>query len=328
MFPRIPLLVLAPVVALSIPIAAPHAQASHAQASHDHLSGAASVTSIAELWEQPLDVSQRDLFYGPWGPERSPKPHDTYTFLRKKRQGTNPGVTATDSSGREWHVKQGPEARPEVVLSRVLSAVGYHQPPVYHLPSFTLADQRGNTHLERGGRFRLSEHPTLKTRGQWSWDENPFIGTQPYEGLLVMLVMLNSADLKNDNNTLYEVKDGHGEPTTWFVVRDLGSSLGQNGRFNPREDDPDAFDRHGFITGVKGGFVEFDYHAVHRNLVEHRIRPDDVRWASRLLGMLTDRQWQDAFRAAGYTPPEANRFIHRIHQKIEEGQRLTVEAAQ
>jgi hypothetical protein len=301
---------------------APYAKAPYVQ---PHASGSA--PSITELWELPADLAQRDLFYGPWGPERSPDGRDTYTFLRKKRQGTNPGVTATDSSGRVWHVKQGREARPEVVLSRVLSGVGYHQPPVYYLPSFTLVNERGTVHTERGGRFRLSQS-TLKSRGHWSWDENPFIGTQPYEGLLVMLVMLNSADLKNDNNTLYDVKEDDGNRMHWFVVRDLGSSLGQNGRFSPREDDPDAFDRHGFVTGVKDGYVEFDYRARHRSLVEHRIRPDDVRWASGLLGMLTDRQWQDAFRAGGYTAPEANRFIHRIQQKIEDGRRLSVEAAQ
>ena len=51
----------------------------------------------------------------------------TYTFLRKKRQGNNPGVTVTDPAGREWHVKQGTEAQPEVVLSHVLWALGYHQ---------------------------------------------------------------------------------------------------------------------------------------------------------------------------------------------------------
>jgi hypothetical protein len=327
MFPRIPLYVLAPLLAISVPMQAPYAQAPHAKAPQVQPPGAGSVASMAELWEEPSDLPQRDLFYGPWGPERAPDSHDTYTFLRKKRQGVNPGVTATDSSGRVWHVKQGREARPEVVLSRVLAAVGYHQPPVYYLPSFTLVDERGVTRTERGGRFRLSEKQ-LKSSGHWSWDDDPFIGTQPYEGLLVMLVMLNSADLKNDNNTLYEVKNGQGDRTNWFVVRDLGSSLGQNGRFNPKEDDPDAFDRHGFVTGLKDGFVQFDYGAVHRSLVDHRIRPADVRWASGLLGRLTDHQWQDAFRAGGYTAPEANRFIHRIHQKIEEGQRLSVEAGQ
>jgi hypothetical protein len=34
---------------------------------------------------------------------------------------------------------------------------------------------------------------------------------------------------------------------------------------------------------------------------------------------LTDQQWQDAFRAGGYAPELANRFIRRFKQKIDEG---------
>ncbi len=278
------------------------------------------------MWEKPDAISTRDLLNGSWGAAYAPDSDDDYTFLRKKRRGTNPGVTVQDSQGREWHVKQGVEAQPEVVLSHVLSAVGYHQPPVYFVPSFTLNDASGR-HTEPGGRFRLHDS-SLKNRGEWSWDQNPFVGTPPYEGLLVILVMFNSADLKNENNTLYEVKRRHEEPANWFVVRDLGSSLGEVGRFNPKENKPDVFEQVGFISSVSGGFVTFDYHAVHRDLVDHRIRPDDVVWASQLLAELTDEQWQDAFRGAGYVPAAANRFIRRLRQKIEEGQRLRPEGSQ
>jgi hypothetical protein len=292
---------------------------------HPTVSPPIAASRIAELWEAPADISTLDLLNGPWGAAHAPDAHDTYTFLRKKRKGTNPGVTVRDSQGREWHVKQGVEAQPEVLLSHVLSAVGYHQPPVYYLPSFTLTDESGQ-HTAPGGRFRLHDK-TLKDRGEWSWDQNPFVGTQPYQGLLVILVMFNSADLKNENNTLYEVKRRHEEPENWFVVRDLGSSLGEVGRFNPKENKPDVFERLGFITGVSGGFVGFAYHGVHGNLVDHRIRPDDVRWASRLLAELTDEQWQDAFRGAGYMPSVANRFIRKVRQKIEDGQRLRPETS-
>src|SRR5262249_43342985 len=117
---------------------------------------------LAEFWQRPRDLPTRDLFYGPWGRERAPEADDTYTFLGEKNHGTNPGVMGADSKGREWHVKQPPdndqgaEGPIEVVLSRVLSAVGYHQPPVYFLPAFTSRDAQG-THSEPGGRFRLNE---------------------------------------------------------------------------------------------------------------------------------------------------------------------------
>jgi hypothetical protein len=293
---------------------------------HPTVSPPVAQSRMAELWEKPADISARDLLNGPWGAAYAPVPNDDYTFLRKKRHGANPGVTVNDSQGREWHIKQGVEAQPEVVLSHVLSAIGYRQPPVYFLPSFTLNDESGR-HTERGGRFRLHDS-SLKNRGEWSWDRNPFVGTPPYQGLLVILVMFNSADLKNENNTVYEVKTQHEATVNWFVVRDLGSSLGEVGRFNPKENKPDAFEQLGFITGLSSGFVKFDYHAVHRDLVEHRIRPEDVVWASRLLAALTDKQWHDAFASAEYTPVVADRFIRKLHQKIEEGQRLGTEKVQ
>jgi hypothetical protein len=286
----------------------------------------AAVLQMAEFWEEPTDLETRDLLHGLWGVERAPDPNGTYAFFRKKRSGNNPGVTVTDTQGREWHVKQGTEAQPEVVLSHVLWALGYHQPPVYYLPSFMLADSSGTgTHTEHGGRFRLSD-ASLKNRGPWSWQQNPFVGTTPYQGLLVILVTFNSADLKNENNTLYEVKRAHHDSQWWYAVRDLGSSLGATGRFNPKENDPNLFDRRGFITGVTDGYVEFDYGAINKSLVHHRITPTDVRWAMGLLARLTDRQWADAFRGAGYEPPVANRFIRRLHEKIAEGQRLDLEA--
>jgi hypothetical protein len=279
----------------------------------------------AELWQQP-SVTESDTFYGPWGQENAPDAHATYRFVRGKQHGVNPGLTVTDPKGREWHVKQAPQPAPkgaegpiEVVLSRVLSAVGYHQPPVYFVRSFTIADEAG-THAEPGGRFRLHDD-ALKVGGQWSWQQNPFVGTKPYQGLLVILMMFNSSDLKNDNNVLYELKKPREGADRWYVVRDLGTALGETGRLNPKRDDPDLFDHLAFITSVRHGVVEFDYHGWHQELFHH-ISPDDVRWASALLGGLTDRQWTDAFRAGEYEPAIADRFIRRLHQKIAEGQRV------
>src|SRR5262245_57611673 len=98
---------------------------------------------IEELWQQPSNISAQDVFHGPWGDAAAPDPAATYRFLRIKPSRANPGMTVVDSLAREWTIKQpshdprSAEERIEVVLSRVLSAVGYHQPPVYFLQSFT-----------------------------------------------------------------------------------------------------------------------------------------------------------------------------------------------
>ncbi len=282
------------------------------------------------LWVAPDNLEERDLFNGPWGSELAPDPKALYTFVETKHSGVNPGMTVRDPLGREWSVKQAPrpespnEGPVEVVLSRVLSGVGYLQPPVYYLPSFTLVDDWG-THVEPGGRFRLKQK-TLKDRGEWSWRENPFVGTRPHQGLLVILMIFNGSDLKSSNNTLYERRTASGVER-WFVVRDIGTALGTTGRFAPLKGDPDAFARHPFIRGVRDGYVEFHYRGWHQDLVRRRITPDDVVWASELLDGLSDRQWQDAFRAGGYAPDVAARFVGTLEQKIAAGRQLRVEPA-
>ena len=289
---------------------------------------------LAELWQSPDGVATRglysgpiatrDVFYGAWGPERAPDPRAVYTFVERKQHGTNPGITVRDPRGREWHVKQPPhtdqgaEGPIEVVLSRVLSAVGYHQPPVYFLPSLTVKDAHG-THVEPGGRFRLTDK-SIAAVDTWSWQQNPFVGMRPYQGLLVILAVFGSSDIKNENNTLYEVKDPRDGPKRWYVVRDLGTALGETGRLAPLRGNPDIFERQPFILDVKDGFVRFNYHGWHQELFQ-QIGPLDAAFATDLLRQLTDRQWSDAFRAGGYSPQVAGRFIAQLHQRIGEARR-------
>jgi len=52
-----------------------------------------------------------------------------------------------------------------------------------------------------------------------------------------------------------------------------------------------------------------------------------VAWASTLLGRLSDKQWADAFRAGGYDPDDASRFIKKLKEKIEQGRSLGARVA-
>ena len=280
--------------------------------------------NVDELWVEPQDLALRDLFNGPWGAAHAPDPDAQYRFVAPKKGGVNPGMTVRDPLGREWRVKQPPttgrnaEGPIEVVLSRVLSAVGYHQPPVYFVPAFTLNDGKSVSRVA-GGRFRLSV-PTLQDRGEWKWMDNPFVNTTPYYGLLVILLMFNSSDLKDSNNTLYEFRQADGSlPQRWFVVRDVGTALGSTARLAPVRGDPDVFERLGFIKRIENGFVEFHYNGRHQPLVDHRIRPAHVRWAAQLLSRLSSTQWHDAFRAGGYSTEVSDRFINKLQSKIQDG---------
>ncbi len=281
---------------------------------------------MSELWQPPDDLASRDLRYGRWGAAHAPEPGATYTFVELKKGGTNPGMKVRDPQGRRWSVKQrdpvrGPEGPAEVTLARILEAVGYHQPPVYYLPAFRLHGA-GPTHIEPGGRFRL-EVPQLEKVGDWAWQENPFVGSRPYQGLLAILLLFNSTDLKNANNTLYRYTAEPGAAEQyWYVVRDLGAALGATGRFEPRRSNIDAFERSRYVLRVEHGFVRFGYSGFHQELVRDRITPGDVAWAGDLLAGLSAEQWRHAFGAGGFGPNESERFLRAVHDRIRQGRSL------
>ena len=284
----------------------------------------------ASMWIEPTNLAGRDLYYGPWGKEHAPDPNGVYTLVELKHTGVNLGMTVKDDKGREWSVKQpypgglDSEAPVEVTLSRLLSAVGYHQPPIYFLRAFTLKDDFGKR-VEVGGRFRLKDDK-MKETGAWKWEDNPFVGSKEYQGLIVLLTMFNSTDLKNSNNSLYEFRDGD-LVKQFYLARDLGAALGDTNRIAPRKNDPDSFEKEPYILGVSNGHVQFAYNGWYKNLTIDRITPEEVAWASELLGSLTDKQWADAFRAGGYEPAVARRFIAKLKEKVEQGRALGSRAA-
>ena len=64
--------------------------------------------------------------------------------------------------------------------------------------------------------------------------------------------------------------------------------------------------------------MAFDYHGIHGKLVDS-VTPDQVRWACEPLSRLSDRQWEDAFRAGGFTPEQGGRYIRKIKTKLAQG---------
>jgi hypothetical protein len=294
-----------------------------------HASPRANAVDLAELWEMPRDMERRDLFHGPGGAERAPDSRVRYELIEADDTGFSPGYDVRDPRGRTWSVKLGPEARTEVVVSRVVWAVGYRQPDVYHVPQWTLVKD-GKAETQPAGRFRL-ERKEFDKVGEWSWRDNEFIGTRPFGGLIALMVIVNNWDVKTSQNAVYQAADGNGNgrgdagtPRRWFVVRDLGASLGKTNWFFPgNRDDVEAFEKEPFIAGVEGNRVRFHYKGAWLEpQLTSSVTPSDVVWVCQLLSQLSQRQWQDAFRAGGYSEAEARRFIRRLQQKIDEGLRL------
>jgi hypothetical protein len=285
---------------------------------------------LAELWQEPADIVTRDLLHGAGGERLLPRA-STFTFVARDTSGYSPGFDVRDREGLEWSVKTGPEAQTEVVVSRVLWAIGYHQPPTYFLDRWTLTGAQSGP--QEGGRFR-PDLPDRRVVGDWSWYENPFIGTQPYAGLVVVNLLLNNWDWKTSNNKIYELEKPADGVRHRFVVRDVGASLGKTtypvilkwfrlrGFGQGTRNDLAGFEEQGFILGVESGRVKFDYRGIYRDVIDS-VRPGDVRWACELLARLSDRQWEDAFRAARYTPEQTRRYVTKIKSKIAQGLALS-----
>ena len=281
------------------------------------LTGPMTPRHMAELWRAP--EANRDLFWGVGGRRLAPDPSATYRIIEYKTAGFSSGMTVEGPDKRTWSAKLPPEAPTEVVASRILWGVGYHQPPVYYIGRWNAEDARDpNPQLPARFREHKPDLHGLEDKESWSYYHNPFVDTRELNGLLVLQVMLGNSDLKDEQNVVYELKQPVEGARTWYVARDLGQSLGRTGVIDAPRGDITAFEDTPFIKGVADGKVRFDYRGRHAVLVDH-MTPADVRWICERLQRLTNRQWSDAFRAGGYAPELADRFIRRFKQKIQEG---------
>src|SRR5260221_3605565 len=178
----------------------------------------------AELWYAP--EPNRDLFWGAGGARLAPDPNASYQVLEVKRGGFSMGMTVEGPGTREWSAKLPPEASTEVVASRLLWGVGYHQPPIYYVGRWN-AVGAPDPNPQLPARFRESKPDLhgLAAAGIWSYYRNPLVGTPELNGLLVLQVMLGNSDLKDEQNALYTLKDPFDGASRWDVARDLGQSF-------------------------------------------------------------------------------------------------------
>ena len=289
----------------------------------------------AVLWQPPVDIECRDLFYGVGGRKGAPDPSMPFTYLSRKKSGTQKKIVVQDIHGDKWTVKFGPEARPETAATRIVWAVGYHVDQDYFVPRARIVGQKNidarDVRFERHG-------DGYKEIGNWSWEDNPFLGTREFEGLKVLMALLKNWDLTTRNNDIVRRKKESG-PQIYYVA-DLGATLGRTGTIlngmplfgnmpvnlsfapNKAKGNPDAFADERFIREVSGGRVYFN---VRRSLSRSRINSVSVecaRWMGALLGRLSDKQLTDAFCASGYSPDETALYVSVLRVRIIELQQL------
>ena len=221
----------------------------------------------------------------------------------------------------------------EVVTSRVLWAIGFHQPPTYYVERWSLTGAEAGP--QSAGRFR-PELPSQQVVGEWSWYENPFVGSQPYRGFVVANLLLNSWDWKTSNNKIYELSEpAEGEA----VVRRSRSWRVAGPNHVSATSEVVSIERFGQGTRTTCRFEEQASSADGRSIPHHIRLPRDLprrhqqcHSVGRALGVsllsrLSERQWREALRAAQYDEQHATRYIGKIKQKIAQGLALTAPPA-
>jgi hypothetical protein len=302
----------------------------------------APVTATPVLWREPVDITSRDLFYGPGG--KAHEPQGTFTFKEEDMAGTNPKFDVTDQNGVTWRVKLGPEARPETAASRLVWAVGYFANEDYFMPKLHVEAMQ---HLRRGRNLvsgdnnvidvRLKRHSKdEKKTGIWSWSKDPFTGTREWYGLRVLMAVMNNWDLKDLNNSVYLTRTEPNEEH--YVVTDLGASFGPTGLNWMTKGDPAVYCSSKWMGRVSPEFVDFNvpsgpafnYYINFPELGKRlsliwlgkHIPRKDARWMGDLLARLSEKQIQDAFRAAGYSPEEVDELSKTVEHRIGELEKL------
>jgi hypothetical protein len=290
----------------------------------------------AVIWHPTIDVNQLNLFYGVGGKEDAPRPDAKYKFKKEDMNGTSPKFDVEDDQGVKWRVKLGQEPRAETAATRLLFAAGYfvdedyyvdelhveELPPLKRGQSFVTAD--GVVHGARLER-RMQE---VKKLGTWDWFKNPFVGTKEFNGLRVMMAMVNNWDLKTINNSIYEVHD-----EAEYAVSDVGATFGKTG--DPLHRSKSVlkdYEDSKFIDKVHSDFVDFVLHSrppllaainipnyekrTHMQEVTKHIPRADAKWLGERLFQLTEEQIRDCFRAGGYTQAEVEGYSTVIQNRI------------
>ncbi len=292
----------------------------------------------AVLWRDPGPVESLDLVYGAGGKEHAPAPNGTYTFLKEDMAGTSPKFIVEDGQGVRWTVKLGQEPQSETAATRLLWAAGYFVDEDYYLDELKVTGlprlRRGQSFVSADGtvhRARLKRHRKHdKKLGHWDWFDNDFVGTREFNGLRVMMALLNNWDLAADNNAVRAV-DGERR----YLVSDVGATFGSTGNSANRSKSVlNDYANSKFIEKVTPDHVDLVMHSrplfftvidvrnyknrTRMEQVTRNIPLADARWLGQRLARLSEEQIRDCFRSAGYSPQQVEGYTRVVRERIAE----------
>ena len=274
---------------------------------------------VPVVWTAPVNIASRNLYLGPGGAAMQPN-LQKITFLEEEKGGySGTKYRIRDASGREWVAKVSKEAQSETAAVRLLWAAGYETEINYLVPSLTIP---GRGTFEE---VRLEARPRSEKRlVEWKWEQNPFVGRREFQGLKVMMLLLENWDIKDSNNEVIQVK---GTNKLRYIISDLGATFGKTGglpllwTITRSRNNPEDYEKAKFVEGVKGNIVNFRYSGKKKGIFDD-ITVGQARWLGGWLSRLSRGQISDAFRAANYNPEEVGILTDAVLDRIEQLNRL------
>jgi hypothetical protein len=273
----------------------------------------------AVLWREPADIRQRNLYLGPGGEAMRPDLRHV-VLIEEDTSGTSKKYRVRDASGREWIAKLGKEAQSETAATRLLWAAGYYTDVDYFVPSVHID---GLNKTLKNVRFGARPKDEKRIDG-WKWKKNPFVDKREFQGLKVMMALLNNWDTKDANNRIVVVQDKNGQSEARYVVHDVGASFGKkmnwferNLLFKRDRNNPNGYSRARLVNKAKNEQVSLNYWSKNRQSFKN-ISVEDGRWIGQVLSRLSRQQIEDAFRAANYTPEQVRRLSDAVGERISE----------
>ena len=289
------------------------------------------------LWRDPGDIASLDLTGGAGGAQDAPHPNAEYVFVKEDMNGTSPKFYVKDDGGVEWLVKIGEEAKPETAGTRLVWAMGYFTDEDYFVPKIHVSAvpklKRGSKNVAADGtvmNVRLKRQgPGLKKIQNWDWYNNPFLGKREFNGLRVMMALINNWDLTAVNNKIYIT-----DTERHYLVSDLGASFGKTGAVTTRSKGVlKDYEDSKFIHERKADTVSFEMRTrplfvlapfEHKNYemrsrmeqIEDNIPVADAAWIGSQLARLTPEQIRDAFRTAGFSAGEVEGYTRAVQKRI------------
>jgi hypothetical protein len=288
----------------------------------------------AAIWHDPGDIAAKDLRWGVGNQERAPKP--PFKFVKEDLSGSKPKVRIVDANGVTWNVKLAGtdrgknEVHPEIAANRIADALGFFAEEDYFIPegrieAIVVDLLRANASIGVDGSFRIARFERRPENVQrqprpWTFDNNPFVGSQELSGLKILLALVNNWDDKPDNVAIDRVTHSDGTTQDRYLVTDWGASFGRMS--GPPSWSPaptrwrvDHYRNQPMVARTREDAIELYY----IGQVSLGIIPiEHARWFADLAARLTLEQARAAFETAGATPEAAQAFAARLIEKIGE----------